>query len=130
MDSDYIEILSNPIIVALLVVAAVTYCLLMELLLVHSPKSNWVTRVNYWNKPLSTLISALPLLGLLGTINGLLTTFNYISINHGLSQNEIMSGGISDALLTTQLGLILAVPGLILKQLLAAQYKQQTKEVV
>lgn len=124
MSSNYIDILTNPIILALLGVAVVSYCLLIELLLVRHPSTLWLARVSYWSKPISTLIAALPLLGLLGTINGLLTTFNYISANHGLSQNEIMSGGISDALLTTQLGLILAVPAVVLQQYLSSQYKK------
>ena len=58
------------------------------------------------------LIGALPLLGLLGTIVGLLKCFAGIAIQGASS--ELVSGGIADALLTTQLGLICAIPGWIL----------------
>jgi len=59
------------------------------------------------------LISALPLLGLLGTIIGLLECFAGIA-SEGAS-GELVSGGIADALLTTQLGLVCAIPGWLLQ---------------
>ena len=58
------------------------------------------------------LISALPLLGLLGTIIGLLDCFAGIA-SEGASA-ELVSSGIGDALLTTQLGLVCAIPGWLL----------------
>ncbi|MDO6567709.1 MotA/TolQ/ExbB proton channel family protein [Alteromonas sp. 1_MG-2023] len=54
------------------------------------------------------LIGALPLLGLLGTIIGLLDCF--IGIASQGASNELVSAGIADALLTTQLGLVCAIP--------------------
>ncbi len=59
------------------------------------------------------LIGALPLLGLLGTIMGLLDCFAGIA-NEGAS-GKLVSGGITDALLTTQLGLVCAIPGWLLQ---------------
>lgn len=59
------------------------------------------------------LINALPLMGLLGTIIGLLDCFVGIA-NEGAS-GELVSRGIADALLTTQLGLICAIPGWLLQ---------------
>lgn len=56
----------------------------------------------------SVLIGALPLLGLLGTIIGLLDAFAALASEGGSS--EMMSASIADALLTTQLGLVCAVP--------------------
>lgn len=74
---------------------------------------------------LLALIASQPLLGLLGTIQGLLDTFEFISIFDALSQQAVMSGGISGALITTKLGLVLAIPSLILRQLLLFKYKKQ-----
>ena len=54
------------------------------------------------------LIGALPLLGLLGTIVGLLKCFAAMALGH--SSGDAISGGIGDALFTTQLGLVCAVP--------------------
>lgn len=60
----------------------------------------------------SLLIAALPLMGLLGTIIGLLDCFAGIA---GQGANgDLVSGGIADALLTTQLGLVCAIPGWLL----------------
>ncbi len=53
-----------------------------------------------------------PLLGLLGTVTGMITTFDVIS-TFGTGNPQLLSGGISVALITTQLGLIVAVPALL-----------------
>ena len=116
--------LNNPIILALLLLALFCYGVLLELLCTKTHTQQWQTNVENWQSPIKTLIGALPLLGLLGTIDGLLNTFDFISVNFGISQEEIMTGGISDALLTTQLGLVLALPALLLQQLLSHVYKQ------
>lgn len=63
-----------------------------------------------WLKPLQVLISALPLLGLLGTIIGLLDTFSILSHNASLS----ISDAIGKALLTTQAGLLVSIPAMIM----------------
>ena len=53
--------------------------------------------------------AAAPLLGLLGTVNGMIVTFDIIS-NYGNSSPVLISDGISEALLTTQSGLVVALP--------------------
>ncbi|BDF96528.1 MULTISPECIES: MotA/TolQ/ExbB proton channel family protein [Pseudoalteromonas] len=68
-------------------------------------------RQGYWHDVSSILTAALPLLGLLGTIIGLLDTFKVMS----QGQNELMSQAISDALLTTQLGLVCAIPAWLMQ---------------
>lgn len=56
------------------------------------------------------LLAALaPLLGLLGTVTGMIVTFQAITV-HGTGDPQLMAGGISQALVTTVLGLITAVP--------------------
>lgn len=103
-------------------VATFTLCILLDQLFTLHLTHDWKRKTKNWHLPLTTIIASLPLLGLLGTINGLLSTFNFMSINNGISQQEVMSGGISDALITTQLGLVLAVPCLILKQIIISRY--------
>ena len=64
------------------------------------------------------LIAALaPLLGLLGTVTGMISTFDVITI-FGNSDPKLLSGGISVALVTTELGLVTAIPLLFLHFLL------------
>jgi biopolymer transport protein ExbB len=60
---------------------------------------------------IGVLAAIAPLLGLLGTVTGMMTTFNVISI-FGTGNARAMAGGISEALLTTQSGLMVAIPGL------------------
>lgn len=59
------------------------------------------------------LAAAAPLLGLLGTVEGMIETFRVISAS-GTSEAKSLSTGISQALITTQTGLVVAVPGLVL----------------
>ena len=56
-----------------------------------------------------TLAAVLPLLGLLGTVLGMLLSFEVIQA-HGTSQPRLLAGGIGQALITTQAGLWTAVP--------------------
>jgi biopolymer transport protein ExbB len=53
-----------------------------------------------------------PLAGLLGTVNGMITTFSVVTTK-GTSDAQLLAGGISEALLTTQFGLAIAIPALI-----------------
>jgi biopolymer transport protein ExbB len=53
-----------------------------------------------------------PLLGLLGTVTGMIKTFQIISL-HGAGDARTLSGGISEALVTTEFGLVVAIPALL-----------------
>ncbi|NBB78540.1 MAG: hypothetical protein GVY36_03735 [Verrucomicrobia bacterium] len=68
--------------------------------------------------------AAAPLLGLLGTVTGMIKTFNLITI-FGTGDAKSLSSGISEALVTTELGLIVAIPALIIHGLLARMAKQK-----
>ena len=60
---------------------------------------------------LDAMVAAAPLLGLLGTVMGMIATFSVLS-SRGTVETELLSGGISEALVTTQVGLVVALPGL------------------
>ena len=62
--------------------------------------------------------AATPLLGLLGTVTGMILTFDQITL-HGTSDTGKLAGGISEALVTTKFGLIAAIPALVLHALLS-----------
>jgi biopolymer transport protein ExbB len=74
----------------------------------------------------STMIKVLsvvaPLLGLLGTVTGMITTFQVITL-FGTGDPKLMAGGISQALVTTVLGLVVAIPLLLLHSIVAARSK-------
>jgi len=61
---------------------------------------------------LGALAGVAPLLGLLGTVSGMISTFDTIS-TVGTGNARLLSGGISEALITTQLGLMVAIPLLL-----------------
>ncbi|MEC7275477.1 MAG: MotA/TolQ/ExbB proton channel family protein [Bdellovibrionota bacterium] len=58
-----------------------------------------------------------PLLGLLGTVTGMISTFDIIT-EFGTGDPKLLSSGISEALITTKLGLVVAIPSLLLGNLL------------
>jgi len=72
--------------------------------------------------------AAAPLLGLLGTVTGMIKTFNLITI-FGTGDAKSLSSGISEALVTTELGLIVAIPALIIHGLLARMARQKIGEM-
>ena len=63
---------------------------------------------------LNTLVAAAPLMGLLGTVIGMLGTFDAISSGGGSETAGMVAAGISEALITTQTGLFIALPGIFL----------------
>lgn len=71
---------------------------------------------------LSICAAAAPLLGLLGTVTGMIHTFQLITL-FGTGDARTLSGGISEALLTTQVGLTIAVPTLLAQVYLARRAK-------
>ncbi|HZL90341.1 MAG TPA: MotA/TolQ/ExbB proton channel family protein [Pirellulaceae bacterium] len=54
-----------------------------------------------------------PLLGLLGTVLGMIESFNAISTADAMGQRELLAGGIAQALLTTAAGMFVAIPALL-----------------
>jgi biopolymer transport protein ExbB len=61
---------------------------------------------------IAVLAAVAPLLGLLGTVLGMIETFQVIS-DYGTGNARALAGGISVALVTTQTGLLVAIPGLL-----------------
>lgn len=70
---------------------------------------------------LAVLVGSAPLLGLLGTVAGMLATFGGMAAAHGGAPIDTISSGISKALVTTQAGLVIAIPGAFLHALLRRQ---------
>ena len=65
-----------------------------------------------------TLVGLAPLLGLLGTVHGMIETFSSMGEMSMHSQSGGIAGGVSEALLSTQVGLVIAVPGILLGRML------------
>ena len=69
---------------------------------------------------LAILAAIAPMLGLLGTVSGMIETFQSITL-FGTGDPKLMSGGISQALVTTELGLAVAIPLLLIHSLLSGK---------
>lgn len=83
-------------------------------------------------RAIKTLVALAPLLGLLGTVHGMIETFRALQDMALFAESGGISGGISEALVTTQMGLGLAIPGLILARALdrrAATLRRDLDEV-
>jgi biopolymer transport protein ExbB len=80
---------------------------------------------------IGVLAAIAPILGLLGTVTGMITTFDVLAV-FGTGNAKAMAGGISEALITTQTGLLVAIPGLYMKGFLdrRARNLQQHIEAV
>ena len=63
-------------------------------------------------KILGTIVTVAPLIGLLGTVMGMIKAFNVIALQ-GVGEPGALAGGISEALITTAVGLSIAIPSLI-----------------
>ena len=76
-------------------------------------------------KLMKVYVSAAPLLGLLGTVTGMLTTFAALSEGSGGDQTmSAIAGGISEALVTTMTGLVIALPGLFFQYVLGRKFAE------
>jgi len=77
---------------------------------------------------LAVLAAVSPLLGLLGTVTGMIETFQSITL-FGTGDPKLMSGGISQALITTQLGLAVAIPLVLLHSVLTGRVNRMIEQL-
>ena len=76
-----------------------------------------IPRVGRYLGALSTIVGVSPLLGLLGTVLGMVQVFGVVA-EQGARQASSLSGGIAVALLTTAFGLLIAIPSLVMYNVL------------
>ncbi len=77
-------------------------------------RSDYLAFPDSMHRFLMTLITAAPLMGLLGTVTGMLTTFAGLGATRSGNTVDLIAQGISEALITTQTGLIIAIPGYVI----------------
>ncbi len=78
-----------------------------------------------FNTVFATIISVAPLLGLLGTILGLIRSFAALQVGAMTSNTGAVTGGISEALVSTAAGLVVAIGTLLFANLFRGLYKRQ-----
>lgn len=85
---------------------------------------NEIPRIERFLSTLGMLAAIAPLLGLLGTVTGMINTFHVITY-YGTGDPRMMSNGISEALVTTMLGLSVAIPVMLFHTLLSRSVETQ-----
>jgi len=83
-------------------------------------------RFSKYHSLLKIIAVIAPLMGLLGTVVGMIITFQSITL-YGTGDPKLMASGISSALVTTVLGLIVAIPTLFFHNYLSDQSKSMTQ---
>jgi biopolymer transport protein ExbB len=78
---------------------------------------------------LGAMIAAAPLLGLLGTVSGMVKTFESLSSQTGKQSMEGLAGGISEVLVSTESGLAVALPAMLLVYLAHRQMSRRLHEL-
>lgn len=85
-----------------------------------------IPKLKRFNNIFEIIVGLAPLLGLLGTVTGLITSFGSLTLGDvGGSKALNVTGGISEALISTAVGLIVAVMALIAASIFRALYSQQ-----
>ena len=78
---------------------------------------------------LTAIAQSAPLLGLLGTVTGMIEAFRQIEARQGAVEAALLAGGIWEALLTTAFGLIVAIPTLFAQHWFQARLEGLTRRV-
>ncbi len=81
-------------------------------------RNEHLSRVDRRRTMLAVFVGAAPLTGLLGTVIGMLSTFKGLALSTGGQTVNMIADGISEALITTQLGLVIAIPGYVMLMLI------------
>lgn len=82
-----------------------------------------LSRLERYLPAIRVLGAVAPLLGLLGTVSGMVETFQVIGF-HGTGNSQALASGIKEALITTQTGLLIAIPGLFAGQVLTQKVRE------
>lgn len=77
----------------------------------------------------TAIVVVAPLTGLLGTVSGMIETFDSLADMSLFSQSGGIAGGVSEALISTQMGLAVAIPGLVVGRLLGRRQRRLELEL-
>lgn len=107
----------GPVIVMIMALSVVLYWQCFDLLVSVSrarPREDRQEEFARRRVTIGAMIAAAPLLGLLGTVSGMARTFESLAENADQKAMENLAGGISEVLLSTESGLAVAIPALLL----------------
>lgn len=87
-----------------------------------------IPRLERFIGALKVLAAVAPLMGLLGTVTGMINTFQVIT-THGTGDPRLMAGGISEAMITTQVGLAVAIPIMMVASFLGGRVRNLSRDM-
>ena len=85
--------------------------------------------MQFWFNLLSTIAALSPMLGLLGTVSGMIKAFSKIGLG-GMGKPELLAGDIGEALLTTAAGLIVGIPAMVSFFILKSRFDVRERELL
>jgi biopolymer transport protein ExbB len=135
----------GPAMIAIIVLSVVLYakCFLLLLALrrarralrpadagsAHRLQGEWHESFRQQRIALGSMIAAAPLLGLLGTVSGMVKTFESLALRAGEKSMEGLARGISEVLVATESGLLVALPALLLVWLAHREVRRLVREL-
>jgi biopolymer transport protein ExbB len=91
--------------------------------------SDYEKEMNRYSVLVNSIVVVSPLAGLLGTVTGMIETFQALGEMSLFSQSGGIAGGISQALISTQMGLAVAIPGLVVGRVLVRRQRNLSCEL-
>lgn len=91
--------------------------------------STTINHLRSWLRPLEVIAALAPLLGLLGTVMGMIAAFQELEAAGNQVNPSILSGGIWEALLTTAVGLTVAIPTIVILNWLERKIERLSSEM-
>lgn len=88
-----------------------------------------LAQMNTMIRMLELIAMVAPLLGLLGTVLGMITSFQQLEMAEGAANASVLAGGIWQALLTTAVGLLVAIPAAVAAGLLASRIESAAQRI-
>jgi len=95
---------------------------------IHEEAIAEIPRLERFLSAIATIGTMMPIMGLLGTVTGMISTFDVITVK-GTGDPKALASGISEALITTETGLIFALPILLLHSILSSKVDNFTAEM-
>lgn len=89
-------------------------------ILIHDEAEKTVRYIEKFGATISTIATISPMLGLLGTVTGMMKSFSGLA-SFGPSAQDLLAQGITEALITTALGLMVAIPSMIFYNYMATK---------
>jgi biopolymer transport protein ExbB len=97
-------------------------------MLIRDASEKSISKIERFGGVVSTIATISPMLGLLGTVTGMMKSFSGLS-DYGAAAQNLLAGGITEALVTTAFGLVVAIPAVTFYNYMVARMEHYIREV-